>query len=91
MVVLFTSFIEGPHNENIFSRCKSSLIVVCNEEHAQKIVPDDQGIAFAFSLPVHGNLNPQPTIASSSFLFISIIFWNPLKMVRIGHCYPLNG
>ncbi len=57
MVVIFTTFIEGPHNENIFSRCKSSLIVVCNEEHAKKIVPEHQECSFAYIIPVHGNWN----------------------------------
>jgi hypothetical protein len=54
MLVLFASFIEGPHNTNVFSRCKSSLIVVCNEEHVDKHMGSNQDCSFAYKIPVHG-------------------------------------
>jgi hypothetical protein len=44
----------GPHNEDVFSRCTSSLIVVCNEEAADKIVPSNAETEFAYKIPVYG-------------------------------------
>jgi hypothetical protein len=32
----------GPHNENVFSRCKSKLIVICNEEQANTIAAQSE-------------------------------------------------
>jgi hypothetical protein len=54
MVVVFTDFLKGPHNDDFFSRCTSCLIVVCNEESANKIIPSNKGCEFAFKIPVHG-------------------------------------
>jgi hypothetical protein len=54
MLVLFASFIEGPHNTNVFSRCKSSLIVVCNEEYVDKLMKPNEECSFAYKIPVHG-------------------------------------
>ncbi len=55
MLVIFTTFLTGPHNEDVFSRCTSSLIVVCNDEAADKIVPFIE-CDFAYKIPVHGRL-----------------------------------
>jgi hypothetical protein len=54
IVVMFCSFVEGPHNENVFSRCKSKLIVICNEEHALKIIPSNADCDFAKTISVYG-------------------------------------
>ncbi len=32
----------GPHNDNVFSRCKSKLIVICNEEQANTIAAQSE-------------------------------------------------
>ena len=56
MLVIFTTFMTGPHNEDVFSRCTSSLIVVCNEEAADKIVPSKSECEFAYKIPVHGRV-----------------------------------
>jgi hypothetical protein len=53
MLVIFTTFMTGPHNEDVFSRCTSSLIVVCNEEAADKIVPSNAETEFAYKIPVY--------------------------------------
>ncbi len=54
MMVIFTDFLKGPHNDDFFSRCTSSLIVVCNEEAAEKIIPSNKECEFAYKIPVHG-------------------------------------
>jgi hypothetical protein len=54
MMVVFTDFLKGPHNDDFFSRCTSSLIVVCNEEAADKILSFKEGCEFAYKIPVHG-------------------------------------
>ncbi len=56
MLVVFTTFMTGPQNEDIFSRCTSSLIVICNAEAADKIVPSNAETEFAYKIPVHGKL-----------------------------------
>jgi hypothetical protein len=56
MLVIFTTFMTGPHNEDVFSRCTSSLIVVCNAEAADKIVPSNAETEFAYKIPVHSKL-----------------------------------
>ncbi len=56
MLVIFTTFMTGPQNEDVFSRCTSSLIVICNAEAADKIVPSNAEIEFAYKIPVHGML-----------------------------------
>ncbi len=55
MLVLFSDFIRGTHNDNAFSRCTSSLIVVCEKDYAHKIVPPGQVCGFAYTIPVEGN------------------------------------
>jgi hypothetical protein len=42
ILVLFCSSVTGPHNESVFSRCKSKLIVICNEEQANTIVAQSE-------------------------------------------------
>ncbi len=54
MLVIFTTFIEGPLNEHIFSRCKSKLIVICNKEHAEKIATSIEVCSSARMIPVYG-------------------------------------
>jgi hypothetical protein len=55
MVVIFTDFLKGAHNDDFFSRCTSSLIVVCKEETADKIVPSNEECDFAYKISVNGN------------------------------------
>ncbi len=57
MMVVFTDFLKGPHNDDFFSRCTSSLIVVCNEEAAEKIIPSNKECEFAYKIPVHSKYN----------------------------------
>jgi hypothetical protein len=53
VLVLFCSSVTGPHNENVFSRCKSKLIVICNDQQAYKIAEQsDQG---AKAIEILGN------------------------------------
>jgi hypothetical protein len=54
MLVIFTTHLTGPQNEDVFSRCTSSLIVVCNEEAAEKIIQSETRREFAYKIPVHG-------------------------------------
>jgi hypothetical protein len=56
MLVIFTTFMTGPQNEDVFSRCTSSLIVICNAEAADKIVPSNAETEFAYKIPVHGEV-----------------------------------
>jgi hypothetical protein len=56
MVVVFTNFIAGQHNDNVFSRCSSSLIVVCNKESADMIYPDSEQYSFAFKIEIEGKI-----------------------------------
>ena len=55
VLVVFTTFIEGPLNDHIFSRCKSKLIVICNKDHAEKIATSIEGRSSARIIPVYGN------------------------------------
>jgi len=55
MLVIFTTFMTGSYNEDVFSRCTSSLIVVCNKDAADKIVPESD-CEFAYKIPVHGEI-----------------------------------
>ncbi len=52
MLVLVTDFIRGNHSDTAFSRCTSSLVVVCNEDFANKIVPPNQLCDFAYTIQV---------------------------------------
>ena len=49
MVVVFTNFIAGQHNDNVFSRC------TCNKESVDMIYPDTDKYAFAFKIAIEGN------------------------------------
>jgi hypothetical protein len=52
VLVLFCSSVTGPHNENVFSRCRTKLIVICNEEQANTIAAkSEQG---ARAIDVYG-------------------------------------
>ncbi len=62
ILVLFCSSVSGPHNENVFSRCKSKLIVISNEDQAHKIVPSKE-CDFARIIPVYGKFYIQATIS----------------------------
>ncbi len=57
MMVIFTDFLKGPHNDDFLSRCTSSLIVVCKEEAAEKIIPSNKECEFAYKITVHGKHN----------------------------------
>jgi hypothetical protein len=54
MVVVFTNSITGLHNDNVFSRCTSSLIVVCNKQLADRIYPDSEQNSFAIKIHIEG-------------------------------------
>ena len=54
ILVVFTQFMEGQLNDQFFSRCKSKLIIICNEEHAEKIVPISSACGFAKKIDVYG-------------------------------------
>ncbi len=56
LLAIFSSFIEGSLNEMFFSRCISKLIVICNEQHADKIVPSNISCHFAQKIEVYGLL-----------------------------------
>jgi hypothetical protein len=56
MMVIFTDFLKGPHNDDFFSRCTSSLIVICHEEAADKIIASNEECEFAYKIPVHGKI-----------------------------------
>jgi hypothetical protein len=56
IVVLFSSAIEGPQVEKVLSRCKSKLIIICNEMHANILVVESQ-CSFAQNIPVFGKCN----------------------------------
>jgi hypothetical protein len=56
MLVIFTDFLKGAHNDDFFSRCTSSLIVVCKEETADRIVPPNEKCDFAYTIYVDGNI-----------------------------------
>ncbi len=53
-LVYFCSFVDGTNNDHIFSRCMSKLIIVCNEEHADKLVPSNTESDYAKKIPVYG-------------------------------------
>jgi hypothetical protein len=53
MLVIFTPFMTGSNYEFFCSRCTSSLIVVCNKDAADKIVPES-GCEFAYKIEVFG-------------------------------------
>ena len=48
---------EGQLNDQFFSRCKSKLVIICNEEHADKIVPISSACGFAKKIDVYGKNN----------------------------------
>jgi hypothetical protein len=54
MLAIFTTHLTGPQNVDVFSRCTSSLIVVCNQEAAEKIIPLQTECEAAYKIPVHG-------------------------------------
>jgi hypothetical protein len=56
MMVVFTNFIDGQHNDNVFSRCTSSLIVVCNQKSADMIFPDSEQYSFAYKINIQGKI-----------------------------------
>jgi hypothetical protein len=51
--VLITSFIQSSDVQKYFSRCTSSLIIVCEEESANRIASDKDS-AFSNTIPVKG-------------------------------------
>ncbi len=55
-LVYFCSLLDGTNNDHIFSRCMSKLIIICNEEHADKIVPSNSELDFAKNILVYGKL-----------------------------------
>jgi hypothetical protein len=55
MLVLITDEVSERHNE-VFSHCTASLIVICNQESANRIVTPDS--EFACKIPDIGNSNP---------------------------------
>ncbi len=55
MLVIFTDFLKGAHNDDFFSRCTSSLVVICKEETANKIVAPNEECQFAYKIYVNGN------------------------------------
>ena len=50
VLVLFCSSLSGPHNENVFSRCMSKLIVICPEVQANSIVESSNHGAKSISI-----------------------------------------
>jgi hypothetical protein len=89
MLVLFTTFLTGRHNEDVFSCCTSSLIVVCNAEAADKIVPSNSETQFAYKIPVHGKLKLyivcQVKVAASNCFIINHFFMNLFTNVIINN------
>jgi hypothetical protein len=59
VLVLFCSSVAGPHNENVFSRCKSKLIVICNDKQAYKIA--EQSDKGAKAIEILGKLTLNDT------------------------------
>jgi hypothetical protein len=49
-LVLFCKAVTASHNENVFSRCSSKLIVICNEDQAHKIVDQSEQVARAIDV-----------------------------------------
>jgi hypothetical protein len=83
MMVIFTNFLKGQHNDDFYSRCTSSLIVVCNEEAADKIIPSNQECEFAYKIPVFGK----------NKLFVGkqhlVVFFNLLLLFTYTTCVKL--
>ncbi len=73
--MLFCPSVSGPHNENVFSRCKSKLIVISNEDQAYKIVPSDDCDS-GIIIPVYGkfSINTSLYLFSESFKFLQVCF-----------------
>jgi len=45
----------GDHNEKVFSRCKSKLVIVCNEEYVERFIAKNQySNSNAMKIPVSG-------------------------------------
>jgi hypothetical protein len=55
VLVLFCSPLTAAHNDNVFSRCQSQLIVICDGEQAKEIVKHSKKGAIA--VDVYGELN----------------------------------
>jgi hypothetical protein len=53
ILVIFTTYLTGPQNEDVFSRGTSSFIFICNAEAADKIVLSNAETEFAYTIPVH--------------------------------------
>jgi len=71
-LVYFCSFVDGTNNDHIFSRCMSKLIIVCNEEHADKIVPSNFELDFAKKIPVYGKLYKKKKLGHDELYLIDL-------------------
>jgi hypothetical protein len=58
----------------------SKLIIVCNEEHADKIVPSNFELDFAKKIPVYGKLYISNCCV---FLICVAIFWLMISLNKI--------
>jgi hypothetical protein len=54
----------------------SKLIIVCNEEHADKIVPFNSELDFAKKIPVYGKFLKKKLIMRSSTIYLPFLLEN---------------
>lgn len=70
MLVFFTTSLKGSHNDEVMSRCKSKLILICKEDDADRFVSKGSySNNHAKRINVEGKLN------MSSF---ALVFVKPL-------------
>jgi hypothetical protein len=53
----------------------SKLIIICNEEHADKIVPSHFELDFAKKIPVYGKLKLSRKTSFGTWSLIFLTFW----------------
>jgi len=73
-LVLIANYIDGLHNNKLFSRCISNLILVFNEELAHSLTLD---INMAQIIDVYGELRTEKKLFSFGCFYTVIILRQP--------------
>ena len=57
LLVLFTTHLEGSHNERVISRCKSKLVVICDGKSVERFyAPGHYSNSYSMKIEVSGSI-----------------------------------
>ena len=84
ILVLITDDLSAFQNDEILSLCQTKLILICNEDLVNKVLPKDNPSTFAKRLNVTGKIQCSMLLVIINYRRFKCFHWTLLNGITLG-------